>query len=254
LGVTTGTQQALIETLVALCMLIALSTGRAATVFAPSSFGPINASGIPASMDGIPLASTGTGFYVSKAGDFVTAYHVAGFCHRRAIIRPDGAHEAFVVAMNAKADVSVLRSSSAAAAADLALGVGLGKGARFEITRTANLGGLESRSVIAAHGLAHVRVPDRPEISFAVTTDVPVVGGNSGSPLTTETGAVAGLVDAIAKADPRLSLIIDADVIASVLTSAGVPFRWQGNDGSGTPVSPQLALRFTFPVACYVEN
>jgi hypothetical protein len=211
-------------------------------------FGQPDIRGIPVTMDAIPIHMTGTGFYVSASGHFVTAYHVAGYCARRAILRPDGAYDAKVVAMDPSADVAVLQSAPAQAYAPLTYGRKFLVGTPFQIVRYWHMGGLPSRLDTTAFFLGRLKIRARPAVGMAVRAMEPVVGGNSGSPLSIGGGAVAGMVDAVSYVSPTIVLLVDARDIARVLMNAGVPFHQDAEDSQSGPVSPLL---YSFPIACY---
>lgn len=221
----------------------------AETVIAPAAFGRLNAQNIPISMDGYVLSSTGTGFFVSNAGHYVTPFHVAGHCTRLAILRPERAYEARVVAANAQADISVLLSAAPHVTAEFISNAGLPEGTPFVIVRYAHLAGIGGRSSVVAHYLGGMRSGP---VTIAVRAAEGVVGGNSGSPIVRMEGGVSGMVTRVAHEDNRIVLGIDSRLIAAMLQSAAVPFRWQTKK-----ISPSLAaggaIQFTYPVACYVK-
>lgn len=232
----------------ALSLLLA-SAAHAETVIAPATFGRLNAQNIPISMDGFVLESTGTGFFVSSAGHYVTPFHVAGHCARLAVLRSERAYEARVIAANGPADIVVLLTSAPHVTAELVSNDSLKEGTPFTIVRYRHLAGMGGRSSIVAHYLGKVRSGP---VSMAVRAAEGVVGGNSGSPIVRMEGGVAGMVTAVAREDSRIVLGIDSQSIALMLQSAGVPFRWQTKR-----LSPSLAaggaIQFTYPVACYVK-
>lgn len=222
---------------------------HAETAIAPAEFGRLNAENIPISMDGFVLSSTGTGFFVSSAGHYVTPFHVAGHCSRLAILRPERAYEARVIAASGPADISVLLSGAPHVTAELVSNASLKRGAPFLIVRYAHLAGVRGRSSVVAHYIGAVRMGP---VGLAVRAAESIVGGNSGSPVVRMEGGVAGMVTAVAREDSHIVLGIDSLAIAEMLQSADVPFRWQTKR-----VSPSLAAggapQFTYPVACYVK-
>lgn len=233
-------------------VLLALGTAApavAATVTPPPVYGHPDARGNPTSMDGFKLESSGTGFYVSMQGHFVTAFHVAGHCSRLAVLRPDGPYAAKVVAMDSTNDVAVVQTAPPKSAAALTVGAGLPKDTPLKIERTWHLGGLASRSSLVAHYLG--AIANHPPVDFAVRAQQAVVGGNSGSPVMRMQGAVAGMVDAVISKQPTITLVIDSRRIADVLQRAGISFVWRSENAkrSGPPGVP---VQFTFPIACYV--
>lgn len=231
---------------VAVACAIGLATASAAT--SRSVYGHPDAHGNPVTMDGFKLESSGTGFYVSMEGDFVTPFHVAGSCDRLAVLRSDGPYAARTVAMDADDDVAVVRTAPPKFAAALTAGTGLPQNASLNIERTWDLGGLASRSSLGARYLR--AISDYPPADFEVRAGAPVIGGNSGSPVVSAHGAVAGMVRAIERAQPTVTLVIGSRRIAEVLQRAGVSFNWLSN-GEGPLLAPGAASRFTFPILCY---
>jgi len=235
--------------------LFALASGaRAETALSAPVFGHPDGRGIPVTMDGYSLAMTGTGFFVSKEGHFLTPFHVAGGCIRRAVLRPEGAYEATAVAMYAHEDIAVMKSAAPHTTAELAPPNRLPVGTPFVIVRYYHLGGMASRSAVAARYLGTV---DLRPIDFAVRAAEPVVGGNSGSPVVRLDGGVAAMVTAITRENAHVALGIDSHVLAQALQTAGVPFRWlskkiAASPAAGNAAAAGLAMQFTFPIACYV--
>jgi S1-C subfamily serine protease len=233
----------------------AVTAGAAgAVVAAPAKppravYGQPDARGNPVTMDGLELDSSGTGFYVSRHGDFVTAFHVAGHCDRLAVLRRDGVYAAKTVAMDPVNDVAVVRTVPSTSAAALTAGAELAKDAPLHIERTRHLGGLASRSRLAAHFLRNIA--DYPPADFEVRAGAAVVGGNSGSPVVGVQGAVTGMVRAVSAEQPEIALVIGARRIAEVLQRAGVSFLWRSKTAGPAP-APGAARFFTFPILCYV--
>jgi S1-C subfamily serine protease len=228
----------------ALCGLAFLAPAHAAT------FGTPNDNGIPLTMHGMALRSSGTGFYVAVNGYFVTASHVADGCAALAVLRKDGAHAAILVSLDNARDIAVLKSARVSRVPALMSGAGSQHARPFTITRTRDLAGLPSRETIAARYVGAFQVSNRPSVSFAVRASVAVVGGNSGSPAVTESGAVAGMVSAASTVDPTIALVIDGRDIAEALSAAHAPFKWnEADDKLG--VSRPDASEYTFPIACY---
>ncbi len=125
-------------------------------------------------MDGYSLSMTGTGFFVTKDGYLLTPNHVAGWCQRRAVLRPEGAYEATVVAQNEKADIAVLKSSAPHGVASLAPTRLMPRDTPFVIVRYYHLGGMGSRSAVFASYLGFVPLGS---VDVAVRAAQDVVGG-----------------------------------------------------------------------------
>ena len=221
----------------------------AETVVSPAEFGPLNEQGIPQTMDGFQLASSGTGFFISFEGHFVTPFHVAGHCRRLAILRPERAYEAQIVVADAAADLVVLRSDAPHFSAELTMGKSSTPGASLTITRFNHLGGFAGRSTVLAW---YVQTIHKPPLDIAMAASEPIFGGNSGSPAVRVGGGVAAMVTAVAQTDRTIALGIDAGDIAAFLSKNRIPFRWQRSPVSSV-IEQGGAEQFTFPVVCYVS-
>ena len=217
---------------------------------AHTAFGKPNANGIPATMDSFALRSSGTGFYVAATGYFVTASHVVDGCAASVVLRADGAQATQLVTIDRERDVAVLKASPIEYAPALTFGVPSAPARPFTMTRTKELGGLRSRETISARYIGVIHASNRLSVAFAVIAGTSVVGGNSGSPLTTNTGDIAGMVGAASTVDPAIGLAIDGRSIAHVLSDAHIPFVWHE---TSEPLSASLLdpNSYVFPIACY---
>ncbi len=237
-------------------MLAGTVSADAETAVTAPVFGHRNARGIPITMDGYALAMTGTGFFVSREGHYLTPFHVAGACSRRAILRPEGAYEATAVAMSARDDIAILKSAAPHTVAELTTGNGVELNTPFVIVRYYHLGGMASRSTVAA---TYLGAANAYPIDFVVRAADKVVGGNSGSPIVSLDGGVAAMVTAVSREDSHITLGIDSRDLARALQNAGVPFRWRTTKLVSAPEAASaaaagLAMEFTFPIACYVAS
>ncbi|TVR99655.1 MAG: serine protease, partial [Rhodospirillales bacterium] len=153
--------------------------------------------GIDWSVAALPLlerhpVSTGTGFFVNRDGDFLTADHVIGGCRRPAVETPWGVIQATVVARSASQDLAVMRTHRPAPEAGLFPPLRpFPVGEPVTITRYPSCGGLGARSIIGGHATA-MRLGASGVL--AVSAQQPIVGGNSGSPVIDRHGLLLGMV------------------------------------------------------------
>lgn len=233
-----------------LVLLLGLALLIEGNASANAIFGRPNAGGIPVTMDGFVLKSSGTGFYVAASGYFVTASHVVDGCAATAILREDDAEPAQLVRIDRERDVAVLKASPIAHVPALTVGAPSAPARPFTITRTKELGGLPSRETISARYIGVMQVSNRRSVAFAVYAGTSVIGGNSGSPVVTKSGDVAGMLGAASTVDPAIGLAIDGRSIAQVLGAAHISFAWhEASDQQTTaPLDPNS---YVFPIACY---
>lgn len=193
--------------------------------------------------------SQGTGFFVSRDGDFVTADHVLGNCRRPAVETPGGVSPATVVARSSRRDLAVLRTERPPLAAALLLPRRpFPVRERITITRYRSCGGLASRGIVAGHATA-MRFGSFG--ALAVTTEQPIMGGNSGSPVIDTHGLLLGMIVARFVHESTRALAVDATTIMAFLDEHEVAFE------TAPPMlfllperSPASAVPYTFPVVC----
>ncbi len=136
--------------------------------------------------------STGTGFFVSTDGAFVTNAHVVAGCTRVTVKTDDGqVREAAHVATDAANDLAILRvPGTPKRVAPLRIGTRLGEGVEaFGFPHTdilATSGNFTLGNITALQGLG--------DDSRYLQVSVPVQAGNSGGPLLDTAGNVVGVV------------------------------------------------------------
>ena len=140
------------------------------------------------------MVSTGTGFFVSADGSFVTAAHVVADCGNVQVKSDDGStQEARVVARDATNDLALLKLDKGPAKfASLRIGIRLGEGvAAFGFPHTDLLstsGNFTLGNVTALTGMGD-------DVRY-LQVSAPVQAGNSGGPLLDQSGNLVGVVTA----------------------------------------------------------
>ena len=177
--------------------------------------------------------SSGTGFFVSSDGAFVTNAHVIDGCSEVSVKTSDGLSKpARIAAQDTSNDLALLRvSGKPSAVAKLRVGVRLGEGvAAFGFPHAdllASSGNFTLGNVTALSGMG--------DDSRRFQISAPVQSGNSGGPLLDQNANVIGVVTskldamkmASAKGDmpQNVNFALKAAILATFLESNGVIFQ-----------------------------
>jgi S1-C subfamily serine protease len=196
-----------------------------------------------------PAAADATGFFVSAEGHFVSAYHVLDNCAFAGIKTPDGVLIGVRVAGSAADDLAVVRvnrrpryygrlpKDPARALQNPVL-----------IVRYPGSGDFAARRVTPAE----YDGPDpfhRGDIRFLAAETI--VGGNSGSPVLSQHGAVLGVLVARDVNRSYIGVAVDVFTLSRFLRDAGVDFETEAETAANRiGGDPDKAGRFTFPVTC----
>ena len=190
----------------------------------------------------------GTGFFVSRDGQFVSAHHVIGTCRYPAVLTPDGVFVGHVLVTSAADDVTLIQTAYQPDEEASFPAITSYTWQPVTIARMVQCGGLASRAL--AHGYA---APIRGAAAdrILIRVEEPILGGNSGSPVIDETGALAGMLVARTQSETRIGIAVRAERIADLMRSVGVEPRAAP---FGVPLSANYyGLRtaaYTFPVVC----
>ena len=196
-----------------------------------------------------PAAADATGFFVSAEGHFVSAHHVLDNCPFAGIKTPDRVLIGDLVASSAADDLAVVKTNRrpryygrlpkdpARALQNPVL-----------IVRYSGSGDLASRRVTPAE----YDGPDpfhRGDIRFTATETI--VGGDSGSPVISQHGAVLGVLVARDINRSYIGVAVDVFTLSRFLHDAGIDFETEGETAANRIAGdPDKAARFTFPVTC----
>ncbi|NNG05329.1 MAG: trypsin-like serine protease [Inquilinus sp.] len=197
-----------------------------------------------------PPFGSGSGFYVNRAGDLVTNYHVINTCGAVGVKAGHEVLPAEVVAFDRRLDIAVLRTATlpgriarlrAAPAPVLGQQVyAVGYPLSGELASINFTDGLVS-SLTGFRGNAH-----------ALQTSAAVQPGNSGGPLLDRSGAVVGIVASVISDAENVGFAIRADSMIDVLRRDGVAFELAGAPRQErTEIVAAQAADFTYPVLCY---
>jgi hypothetical protein len=194
-------------------------------------------------------AANATGFFVSAEGHFVTAYHVLNNCPFAGIHTPDGILIGDLVAGSEKDDLAVVKTNRrphyyghlpkdpARALENPVL-----------IVRYRGRGGLPSRDI----AIADYWGPDpfnREDVRFQATETIE--GGNSGSPVINQHGAVLGVLGARDAERSYIDVAVDVFTLSRFLHDAGIEFETEAETAANRiEGDPEKAGSFTFPVTC----
>lgn len=192
--------------------------------------------------------NSGTGFFVSREGHFVSAHHVIGTCRYPAVQTPDGVFVGRVLVTSAADDVTVIKTEYHP---DDAASFPVRASHAWEpvtMARMRGCGGPASRDL--AHGLA-APIGGAAAGQIVIRSEEPILGGNSGSPVIDATGALAGMLIARTQSETRTGIAVRSDRIAALMQSVGVEPR---TGSAGLPLSAEYyGLRtaaYTFAVLC----
>ncbi len=194
-------------------------------------------------------AANATGFFVSAEGHFVSAHHVLNNCPFAGIHTPDGILIGDFVASSEEDDLAVVKvnrrpryygrlpKDPARALEDPVV-----------IVRYRGRGGLASRRVTTANYVGHDPF-HRSDLRFRATETI--VGGNSGSPVISQHGAVLGVLVARDAERSYLGVAVDVFRLSSFLHDAGIDFETETASAANRIAGDaDKAARFTFPVTC----
>lgn len=197
-----------------------------------------------------PPFGTGSGFYVNRAGDLVTNYHVINTCGAVGVKTGEEVLPAEVVAFDRRLDIAVLRTATLP-----------GRTARLRATPAPVLGQQVYAVGYPLFGdLASINFTDGLVSSLtgfrgnarALQTSAAVQPGNSGGPLLDRSGAVVGIVASVISDAENIGFAIRADSMIDVLRRDGVAFELAGAPRQErTEVVAAQAADYTYPVLCY---
>lgn len=202
----------------------------------------------PRAASAIPF-NGGTGFFVSADGTFIAPYHVIGDCPHPALQTPDGLVVGRVLAASAILDIAVargsVRSPSHAVFSEVRRSF---LAQQLTVVRFRGCGGLSSRTAIDAASLPLLH---RGPNMLALLAESPIQGGNSGSPVLDQNGAVVGMVTARAAAEARTGFAVDGETLTGFLIGAGIDVDVETNRPPvGDGLAGAIAAQYTFPVVC----
>lgn len=212
--------------------------------------------------DGLQLASTGTGFFVTDDGHLLTNHHVVEGCALIRVVLPSGSVDGSAVAESATDDLAVIFAADAepeAVASFRGTSAALGEDL---IAIGYPLQNLLGGAVNATFGSVSSNSGPGGDRRFIQMT-APVQPGNSGGPLLDETGAVIGVV--VAKLDAVSVAIATGDipqnvnfgikgaVARSFLSIHDIDYEVADSQSrsAGRPAVVSTATAFTVPVECW---
>ena len=240
-----GIQKTAIVMALSLALLAALGVAGPALARTPTGFGQDTPHGLPASLGGAPLQSTGVGVVVTELGHVMTLFHVAGHCRTVAVLTEDGPEQAERLAGDPERDLQLLKTVALGTPVRLRLPARAGDASPKWIVRFQYLRGRETQETLKAEFLG-LRGQGYP---ISVTAGAPIVGGNSGSPVVLADGSVGGLIAAAAPADRHLAFGVSSASLVVFMREVGLVPDFADTNG------PSLALadvkRQTVPVLCY---
>jgi S1-C subfamily serine protease len=205
----------------------------------------------------IELSSTGTGFFVSPAGQIVTNAHVINGCRE---VRTQGAPLA-VTAIDTASDLALLRANTnSQSSAKIRSGRGPRPGEEV-VALGFPLTGILSSDPIVTAGIISALAGIKNDRRF-IQISVPVQPGNSGGPLLGENGAVVGVVvgklNAVAVAEAtgdipqNVNFAVSLGTLQSFLDANSVPYEL--DDRSYKESSANIAAKaspYTVPLQCW---
>lgn len=165
---------------------------------------------------------TGTGFVVAP-GKVVTNAHVIAGVSQPVVEAPDGALPGRVVHFDAQQDIAVIAVDGLSLPA-IPLGSGLANGALAVVQGYPFGGPFQSKSALVSYR-GQMMVPDiyksksRPQDIYQLAADVQP--GNSGGPLLSMDGRVAGVIFAKTDSNQQIGYAFTLDQVGSVLRGAG---------------------------------
>ena len=205
----------------------------------------------------IALSSSGTGFFVSPAGQIVTNAHVINGCRE---VRTQGAPLA-VTAIDTASDLALLRANTnSQSSAKIRSGRGPRPGEEV-VALGFPLTGILSSDPIVTAGIISALAGIKNDRRF-IQISVPVQPGNSGGPLLGENGAVVGVVvgklNAVAVAEAtgdipqNVNFAVSLGTLQSFLDANSVPYEL--DDRSYKESSANIAAKasaYTVPLQCW---
>jgi S1-C subfamily serine protease len=137
--------------------------------------------------------STGSGFFVSHAGDLITDNHVIEGCRELRVVRDDKSNAARVIGTDAGADLAILRVPDIAGDIASFPASGLEKPGEAVIVVGYPLQGLLTSKASVTTGIISALAGPN-EDNKLVQITAPVQPGNSGGPLVDTHGTVIGVI------------------------------------------------------------
>ena len=192
----------------------------------------------------------GSGFYINRRGDFVTAHHVIADCAGFAVIADESVLHAALVATDLGEDLAILRTEK--------------NPGPYALLRT-ELKKVLGKSVYAVgypspNRLQPINVTEgfvssvskRRFNIYELQTSSPIRNGNSGGPLVDADGAVIGIITARRVVFMNIALITDISSLVQLLNRTGIRFDRAPTAPSADTVTIAMhAKGYTYPIACY---
>ena len=196
------------------------------------------------------MISFGSGFYINRRGDFVTANHVIADCAKIAVIADESVLHAAIVATDLGEDLAVLRTEKNPGPYAL-LRTELRKLPGKSVYAVGYPSPNKLQSINVTEGFVRSVAKRRFNI-YEVQTLSPIRDGNSGGPLVDADGAVLGIITARSIVFMNIAFVANTGSLARLLYRAGIPFDEAPTAPSAGMVAiATLAKGYTYPIACY---
>jgi S1-C subfamily serine protease len=206
-------------------------------------------------------SATGSGFLVSRAGDFLTNNHVIDGCREVRAIRGAKSVTARVTAIDASADLAIVRLPDPVEDVASFHPANLARPGEPVVVVGFPLQGLLSSEASVATGIISALAGPHDDKKLVQIT-APVQPGNSGGPLVDASGAVIGVIvsklNAVRVAQvtgvipENINFAVNTDLVRALLDKHGIKYdTTEASEPLATPAIAERALKYTVLVQCY---
>jgi uncharacterized protein len=206
--------------------------------------------------------SSGSGFFVSHAGDLITDNHVIEGCRELRVVRDGKSNAARVIGTDAGADLAILRVPDIAGDIASFPASGLEKPGEAVIVAGYPLQGLlTSKASVTTGIISALAGPNEDNKLIQITA--PVQPGNSGGPLVDTRGTVIGIIvsklnglrvaRAIGSIPENINFAVKVGLAQALLDKNNIKYDTAPSniEQLATPEIAEKVFRFTAMVQCY---